>query len=162
MNTAHSSHPQPSFMFPSHLALDPSLVPLPATPDADLLHAPTVASATGHTPSHKVAGSRHKVIPSDPKGKGKRMLEVLDLDSSDSGGESEPPKAKNSHGGCQAGAGNYQDNDLKELLCLVEEELPIGGNGWKHVSVHFAQWASHHSRSTHDTKGLETKFKMVC
>ena len=78
-------------------------------------------------------------MPSDPKGKGKHKAEVLDLDSSGSGGESESVKPKNSHGGHWAGAGNYQDADLKKLLHQVKEELLIGGNGWKCVSVCFVQ-----------------------
>lgn len=142
---------------------NPSLIPLPATPDADLLHGPTVALATGHAPANKVAGCRRKVISSDPKGKGKRRVEdVSDLDSLDSGEESETLIVKNGYGGRRMGAGNYQHADLKELLRLVEEELPIGGHGWKRISTRFAQWASRHGRPTRDTKALETKFKMVC
>ena len=143
------------------LPTDPTLIPLPTTSDADL-HGPTAASALGRTPAVKVAGSCRKVIP-DLKGKGKcRLEEMSELDVSDSEGESEPSKAKNAHGGRRPGAGNYQNADLKELLRLVEEELPIGGHGWKRISTRYAQWASRHSQPTCDCKALETKFKMVC
>ena len=120
------------FEFFASTYTDPTLIPLPTTSDADL-HGPTAASASGCTPAVKVAGSCRKVIP-DLKGKGKRRLEEMsELDVSDSEGESEPSKAKNAHSGHQPGAGNYQDADLKELLCLVEGELPIGGHGWKQI-----------------------------
>jgi hypothetical protein len=138
-NTACASHSQtPSSRFPLHVAFDFSHIPLPTTPDANLHHPPTVASATGHTPADEVAGSSCKIMPSDLKGKGKCRLEVSDSDLG-SGRESKPPKTKGPHSGHYAGAGNYQNADLKELLCLVKKELSIGSNGWKHVFVHFAQ-----------------------
>lgn len=92
----------PSFMshsFASSPIHDPTHVPLPVSSDADLCHGPTVAAATGHTPTTKVSGSRRKVIPNDQKGKGKRKLDVSDLDSCSSGEDSEPTKVKGSHGG---------------------------------------------------------------
>ena len=160
MNAPSSSHCLASLNF-LPLPTDPTLIPLPTTSDADL-HGPNVASASGCTPAVKVAGSCRKVIP-DLKGKGKcRLEEMSELDVSDSEGESVPSKAKNAHGGRRPGAGNYQDADLKELLHLVEEELPIGGHGWKQISTRYAQWASHHSWPTCDSKALEMKFKMVC
>jgi hypothetical protein len=160
--TTGPSHSTPTFVFAPHSGLDPSQGPFPTTSTADLPHGPTMASATGHTPTSKVAGSRRKVPPSDPKGKGKRKLEeISDTEPSGSDEESEPSKAKNAHGGRRPGAGNYQDADLKQLLRLVEEELPVGGNGWKRIAARFAQWASRQGRPTRDAKALDTKFKMV-
>jgi hypothetical protein len=89
------------------------------------------------------------------------LEDASDLDLSGSDGETLNSKRK-AHGGRRAGAGNYQDADLKELLRLTEEELPIGGNGWKRISSRFAQWATCHSRPPRDAKTLEMKFKMVC
>jgi hypothetical protein len=97
------------------------------------------------------------------KALGKRkVIDISDVDSVDSGDESEVTRAKGSHGGRRQGAGNYKDDDINELLQLVEEELPIGGNGWKHISVCYEQWASRKGQPVHDVKALEMKFKGVC
>ena len=142
--------------------------PRPATPNKDPLHDPSVVATTGHSPTTKVAGVRHKrALPSnsqpDPKQQRKRKAdEVLDMDSSDSDNESETPKPKNTHGGRRQGAGNYQDTDLNELLRLIERHLPIGANGWKRIAASFAQWARRHRRPSRDVKSLESKYKSVC
>jgi hypothetical protein len=116
----------------------------------------------GHFPAASIAGSHRKAVAPNPKSNGKRKLaNTSDLDSSDSGGESEPAKGKSTHGGRRNGAGNYKDEDLRELLRLVEEELPIGAHGWKRVHARYAQWASRHGRPPHDPKAVENKFKMV-
>ena len=156
------SFPPPFISYPLNQAPDPTRIPLPATLDRDLHHGPTIASAVGYEPANKVGGSRHRATPSNSKALGKRkVINVSDIDSIDSGDESEVLKVKGSHGGRRQGAGNYKDDDLNELLRLVEEELPIGGNGWKRISVRYEQWATRKGRPVRNVKALESKFKGV-
>jgi len=137
----------------------PTDVPLPQSFDNDLTHGPTIAAATGHAPASFVAGSRrseqvHSKSTSasrTSRGKGKR--------SHESSSDDEKPIAKR---GRHAGAGNYTEGDLSQLLTLVEEELPIGQRGWKKVHEKFAKWAKKNNRPERDCKSIETKYKQVC
>ena len=131
----------PSFAgYSLNTAPNPTHIPLPATSDHDLLHGPAIASAVGYTPANKASGSRHKATPSNSKAQGKcKASDVSDIDSVNSGDESEVAKAKDPYGGCRPGAGNYKDDGIEELLHLVEKELPIDCNGWKCISVHYKQ-----------------------
>lgn len=146
----------PSFINYSNPAPDPACIPLPVSSDHDLRHGPTIASAVGYKPAIKAGGSRSKA-----PGK-RKVADISDMDSVDSGDESGVAKARGTHGGRRPGAGNYKDDDISELLRLVEEELPIGGHGWKRVSVRYEQWATRKGRPVRDVKALETKFKGVC
>jgi len=72
-------------MFPE--PVDPRLIPLPSSSDPDLTHGPTIARSLGHSPTKKVAGSRHTKQPSaefpatSNKAKGKRKRDAgSDLD----------------------------------------------------------------------------------
>ena len=162
-NLPTPSYPQLFVSYAPNPAPDPCRIPLPATSDADLHHGPTIASAVGCKPVAKTGGSRHKATASTSKGKGKRKsYDISDVDSMDTGDESEAPKAKRAHGGRRPGAGNYKDADIDELLRLVDEVLPIGGNGWKRIGVRYEQWATRNSRPARNAKALEEKFKGVC
>ena len=109
----------------------PTNIPLPHTSNNDLTHGPTIAAATSHTKASFVAGSqcsewvhlRSSSASHTGRGKGKRSCELLLESSSDD----EKPVVKQGH--C-AGAGNYTEGDLSQLLTLIEEELPIGQQGW--------------------------------
>jgi len=109
---------------------------LPSTSDADLLHAPTIAKATGHPAALKVAGSwcpNRSPSASPPptrKDKGKQKRNDLS-DVKDLSDLLAPPAKQPIHGGRRPGAGNYGEPELKEILHLVEAVLPFGQTGWK-------------------------------
>lgn len=154
--------PPPFTSYLSHPAPGPACIPLPASSDCDLHHGPTIASVVGYKPTTKAGGSRHRPTPSISKALGKwKVADVSDIDSVDSGDKSKVKKDKGSHGGHRPGVGNYKDDDIIELLQLVEEELPIGGNGWKHISFCYEQWATCKSHPVCDIKALKSKFKGV-
>ncbi|KAF9480325.1 hypothetical protein BDN70DRAFT_931797 [Pholiota conissans] len=147
---------------------DPSQIPLPSTSDADLLHGPTIASSIGYASTSKVAGLRRTKNPAveataTSNGKGKRKREDVE-DSSGSESDDahdEPPPKKTVHGGRRAGAGNYGNDELKQLLRLTEKELPVGQNGWKRIHEKYSAWAIKHGHSSRDAKSLEAKFKLM-
>ena len=148
-------------------AMDPQLMPLPSTSDADLLHGPTIAEATGHSAAPIVAGSRrpirsHTASPqlTQSKGKGKRKRDDLS-DADDLSDMEEPPTKQNTHGGRRPGAGNYGEPELKELLRLVESVLPFGQTGWQQVHSRYTTWATKNNKPLRDAKALENKFKTV-
>jgi hypothetical protein len=128
-----------------------------------------IAEAIGHSPAVKVARSRRAksretlAQPSEVKSKAKRKREddsgdsSTDLEDSDS-----PPQKQSAHGGRRAGAGNYQEQDIKALLKYTEKFLPIGQRGWKKVHEKYASWANVNSRPVREWKNLENKFKNVC
>jgi len=73
-----------------------------------------------------------------------------------------PPKKRSGHGGRRTGTGNYQEQDLKEMLHLVEKELPMGQRGWKRIHEKYATWAIAKGQPVREWKLLESKFKTVC
>jgi hypothetical protein len=147
---------------------DPRRIPLPPSSDNDLTHGPTVAHAIGYSPITKTAGFRRKNSretvpePTQAKGKGKRKRVNTDDDDSPQSDDSDaPPKKQGGHGGRRAGAGNYQEQDLKEMLRLVEKELPMGQRGWKRIHQKYAIWATAKGRPVREWNLLESKFKNV-
>ena len=149
---------------------DPHHFPLPASSDNDLTHGPTIAHAIGYSPTIKTAGTRRKKCnESAPeaareKRKGKRKRTDTDDDDSAQSEDSDAPPGpkKHGHGGRRAGAGNYQEQDLKEMLRLVEKELPLGQRGWKRIHQKYAIWATAKGRPIREWNLLESKFKNVC
>lgn len=57
---------------------------------------------------------------------------------------------------------NFTDEDKQELLRVVRNALPLGGNSWKTVGDMFNEWAKHNRRPERPFKSLEVKFKAVC
>lgn len=155
--------PSMDAQYPHSQLSDPRYLPLPSSNDNDLTHGPTIAHAIGYSPTIKTAGSRHKRSSETARGKGKRKRTYTDDDDSAQSEDSDaPPKKQNGHGGRRAGAGNYQEQDLKEMLRLVEKELPLGQRGWKRIHQKYAIWATAKGRPVREWKLLESKFKNVC
>ena len=135
----------------SHQNTSPTLLPH--------THGPTIAAATSHAPVSLVAGSWHseQVHPRSSsashssRGKGKWSYELLLESSSDN----EKPIAKHGH---LAGAGNYTEGDLSQLLTLVA----IRQWGWKKVHKRFVKWTKKNNQPEQDCKSIETKYKQVC
>ncbi|KAF8150800.1 hypothetical protein B0H34DRAFT_801727 [Crassisporium funariophilum] len=144
---------------------NPFQIPLPALSDADLHHGPTIANLIGYAPASKVAGSHHATsehtLSSKAKGKHKHVEPLASSGSNSDDVSDAPPAKKTAHGGRHAGAGNYGDPELKQLLCLVKKELPVGQNGWKRIHEKYATWAKKHGCSLCDAKALEAKFKLL-
>ncbi|KAG1730229.1 uncharacterized protein EDB91DRAFT_1006601, partial [Suillus paluster] len=138
----------------------PALLPLPQSSDKDLSDPVAIAEACGYTPTVKTAGSRCKVNPSKGKGRGKensaysttkkRAREILEDD--------DEARVKRGH---PHGSNNYSSADMKTLLNVVEEELPLGQRGWQAIHAKFAQWAKRAGRPDRKVTSLETKFKQL-
>lgn len=56
------------------------------------------------------------------------------------------------------GSPNYNDEDIKVLLDIVERCEPIGGNDWAYVSKQFNDYAPEIERPVRDIDSLRTKF----
>jgi hypothetical protein len=141
------------------MAVNPLLLPLPGNDedDADFTNPLTIARARGYSPAHKAAGSRQK-------SKGKQRADgPVDTSSQkhkhNVGVEEDVKPVKR---GCPYGSGNYSQDDLKALLDLAENELPLGQKGWQAIHAKYVKWARKHNRPERALKSLETKFKQVC
>ncbi|KAG1750201.1 hypothetical protein EDB19DRAFT_1825233 [Suillus lakei] len=47
--------------------------------------------------------------------------------------------------------------DVKTLLDLIEDVLPLGQKGWQVIYLKFTQWAIHHNHPHHKAQSLETE-----
>ncbi|KAG2071762.1 hypothetical protein BDR04DRAFT_1117436 [Suillus decipiens] len=61
-------------------------------------------------------------------------------------------------GSCHQAKG-LKGKDIKTLLDMVHQELPLGQHGWQAVHVRFCQWAKVNKWPEHKVSSLETKFK---
>ncbi|KAI5991705.1 hypothetical protein F5J12DRAFT_727258, partial [Pisolithus orientalis] len=59
------------------------------------------------------------------------------------------------------GAGNYTMSDMNMLLDCIEEELPLGQQGWQVVATKFNKWASKNGYPDCKVSSLETKYKQL-
>ncbi|KAG1723958.1 hypothetical protein EDB19DRAFT_1644979, partial [Suillus lakei] len=59
------------------------------------------------------------------------------------------------------GSNNYTSSDVKVLLDMVCQELPLGQRGWQAVHVKFGQWEKANGRPERKVTSLETKFKQL-
>lgn len=159
-----SPSPSGSHLPPPHAYQYPANIPLPESLDRDLRDPLVIAEARGYTPAIKTGGVRRKASRAN-KGKGKDK-ENTNLDSAD-----RPQKharaIEDDEDGTRAkrgrpnGSNNYSTADVKVLLDLVEDELPLGQKGWQLIHSKFTQWATRNGRPHHKAASLETKFKQV-
>jgi hypothetical protein len=151
---------------PSRHYIDPSAIPLPQGQDDDLLTPHVIAQAQGYVQSPKVAGARCGAKSKSDKSKGKEKENVvverskkrsrpIQLDNDDD----ELPRTKR---GRPQGANNYSVSDTNVLLNIIEDELPIGQQGWLAVMTKFNKRAIKSGRPERKQTSLETKFKQVC
>ncbi|KAG2076066.1 hypothetical protein BDR04DRAFT_994548, partial [Suillus decipiens] len=63
--------------------------------------------------------------------------------------------------GCPQGSNNYMTSDIKTLLDMVHQELPLGQRGWQAVHVKFCQWVKVNRWLECKVSLLETKFKQL-
>jgi hypothetical protein len=137
-------------------------MPLPQTCDKDLTDAATIMEAHGYTRAAKTAGSRHKVKATRGKGKEKENVSYThpkkrSRDNNDDDDDDDMPARR----GRPHGSNNYSTLDVKTLLNMVEEELPLGQRGWQAIHLKFGQWAKANGRPERKVTSLETKFKQV-
>jgi hypothetical protein len=141
--------------------IDPALLPLPQGSDKDLSDPLAVAEARGYAAAVKAAGSRRKVKPSKGKGQDKENSTIHDTTKKHArdvlGDDNDPPVKR----GRPHGSNNYTSADMKTLLDLVEDELPLGQRGWQTIHAKFSQWAKIAGRPDRKVTSLETKFKQV-
>ncbi|KAJ6587961.1 hypothetical protein B0H19DRAFT_1247684 [Mycena capillaripes] len=138
----YSFSPQASSSaFPPHL-IGPRFRPLPASDNRYLSESHAIASASLH-PAVKVAGVHQK-------DKGKKCQ--LPSDSEDSTG----PTPKH---GCPQGSSNYNKEDTRQFLKIIEKILPLGQKGWLLATSNFNQWAEENDRLQRTYESLETKYR---
>ncbi|EIW77799.1 hypothetical protein CONPUDRAFT_156983 [Coniophora puteana RWD-64-598 SS2] len=141
----------------------------PATPEDDSDDQAIMAGLSRELASaHQAGGSR----PSAPaKAKAKGRADVPQASSSkrkaphDAADEPVDAKKRTAPGfkGRIAGAPNYNNTDVGELLSIVRAVLPIGGRAWQEVERLHNEWAESTGRPTRSAKSLEAKFKqLVC
>ncbi|KAJ7772878.1 hypothetical protein DFH07DRAFT_146407 [Mycena maculata] len=135
----------PPYASSSHIPIDPRLIPLPHGNDHDLTDPAAIANAKGLKPAKKVAGARH--IDKDPKGKKRRL---------DSDSEDDRPTNKR---GRPSGSQNFSAADKKALFDPVQQELPLGGKGWKAVHQIYDTYRRANNRAKRSVSSLETKYK---
>ncbi|CAA7266075.1 unnamed protein product [Cyclocybe aegerita] len=152
-------HPPPPIAGPSRQpAIDPALLPLPEDDNDDFPPAhkllPKIAK-----PASKVAGSR---CPAPSKGKGKQKADTpATVSKWKAAGHADNELAAKhvKRGGRIAGAVNYNDDDIDQLLDLLEDHLPTGGYGWNTVGAAYNEWANSCGRPERTVKSLELKYK---
>jgi hypothetical protein len=122
------------------------------------------------------------VVPADPKGKKRRIEEVVDEPSKTkprkkaAAGKPAAKKPKKvvvkqevkkevksgSSNGRKPGAAGYSEKEIMKLLQLIQKYLPIGGAGWDLVMVQYNRWAKKNEFSCDRArKALRTKFDAV-
>ncbi|KAG2746074.1 hypothetical protein P692DRAFT_20642251, partial [Suillus brevipes Sb2] len=171
--TTPANFSQPHFSPPlsppgSRLALssayqDPARIPLPDSPDRDLCNPSMIAKSHRYTPAIKTGGAHRKTVTRAFKGKGK------DKENTNVNGGECPQKHAHipeddeddlrAKHGRPHGSNNYSSADVKALLDLVKDELPLGQKGWQVIHLKFMQWASHNEHPHCKAQSLETKFK---
>ncbi|KIJ43450.1 hypothetical protein M422DRAFT_47886 [Sphaerobolus stellatus SS14] len=60
--------------------------------------------------------------------------------------------------GRQVSAHKWADDEVKHLLNVVKELLPIGGNGWNEVMCHFNELGAEAGAPARNVKNLEARF----
>jgi hypothetical protein len=135
---------------PSHIPIDPALIPLPP-PGINELERERTGTPL---PVTKKGGSRH-AVKADPKGKGKGRAS-FNADKKRKRDDDEKGKK-----GRTKGAANYRDDEVQLLLDLAEAELPVGAKGWRNVGINHRQWCRENGRPERTDKSLKTKFKQV-
>ncbi|KAJ7806031.1 hypothetical protein B0H14DRAFT_3153066 [Mycena olivaceomarginata] len=154
-----SLHPATPVQRP--IPIDPALVPLPDSTDADLRHPPTVFSAMGLSKTEKVAGKRVKAhnrrdrsrSEDSHRAKGKTVKRPLHVSGSEDENE---PVAKR---GRPSGSANYSKKEIKQLFAIIEVQVPLGQKGWKAVHESYSAWAQLNGYPKRAEKALEGKYK---
>jgi hypothetical protein len=118
--------------------IDPALLPLPNSPDLDLTDAVTIAEAHGHTLAAKMAGSRRQVKGLRAKGKAKENIASANSKKC-SREDAEDDDEVHARRGRPQGSNNYTSLDVKVLLDMVHQELPLSQYGWQAVHIKFGQ-----------------------
>jgi hypothetical protein len=59
------------------------------------------------------------------------------------------------------GAPNYRPREVRMLLDLVDEELPVGAKGWNVIGARFRDWAAITENPARTDRSLEIKYKQV-
>ncbi len=167
--------------YPDHYASDPPSISALQPPEvqAPLTPAATSSRAVIEQPADKQkkrtsptnpdsSGTKKRFKPAAPKaedgksmgkdkGKGKGKAKPKEDDEDEDGCEDDAgPRS-----GRQTGSRNYSQADIKILLDVVEEVLPIGADMWACATKLFNQQAKKIGRPTREQKPLKTKFEAV-
>ncbi len=143
---------------PSSSMIDPALISLPNTADADLQDPVEIMKAKGRKAARKVAGARAKEKPYSQKESSSKKTQLNDVNPN---GEEEDDDTKEKRGR-PAGRSNFKKDDVSMLLKVVREVMPIGNISWSRAADLYNEWAKHHRRQERPFKSLEVKFKAVC
>ncbi|KAG2062127.1 hypothetical protein BDR06DRAFT_1027266 [Suillus hirtellus] len=107
--------------------INPVLIPLPHSDDMDQIYPTSIVEATSYIPATKTAGACHKAKA--PRAKGKEK---------ENAGYSNAKKCSQED---RDEDNNYTSLDIKSLLNIVKDKLPLSQHGWQTVQVKFCQWA---------------------
>ncbi|KIK34173.1 hypothetical protein CY34DRAFT_17907 [Suillus luteus UH-Slu-Lm8-n1] len=135
----------PLCQVPTNQMIDPVLLPLPDSPDFDLTDAVTIVEAHGHTLAVTTAGSHHQV--KGPRAKGMAKKKIASANSKKCFQEDAED--------------NDEVSDVKVLLDIVCQELPLGQREWQAVHVKFGQWEKANGQPKRKITSLEMKFKQL-
>jgi hypothetical protein len=125
-----------------------------------LTDAVTIAEAHGHILAAKTTGSHRQVKGLRAKGKAKENIASANS-KKHSQEDTEDDNEVHAWQGRPQGSNNYTSSDVKVLLDVVHQELPLGQRGWQAVHVKFGQWAKANGRPECKITSLEMKFKQV-
>ncbi|KAK2459528.1 hypothetical protein APHAL10511_008470, partial [Amanita phalloides] len=116
---------------------------------SEIAHPATKTAGSHHAPSSKMKG-KQKGNLHDPPVAGKQKRHI----------NNQPPPVKKQRGRI-SGATNYSSADIDALFDLIEEHLPLGGQGWNSVGDTFNSWSQENGCPSRTPKSLELKFKQI-
>ncbi|KAM5540745.1 hypothetical protein V8D89_005578 [Ganoderma adspersum] len=120
-----------------------------------------VRSSTAQKPPKPDKGKKRTAATEDaPSASASKKAKLTASKAASKSTEKQPARPQGS-GGRHPGSQNYTDPDLKMLLHLVADVLPIGGNGWARITDRFNKWAWDNNRPIRTQKPLKTKFDQM-
>jgi hypothetical protein len=162
-NDSRPQYPQtPSWSFqpfaPYNRTLPASSFNPPFNVPENVENVPPTTHTVHIPPPHRAARLRNAV--SATRGKGKMPLTSQGAKRGAASTDHPEPQQKKQRGRC-AGSANYSSEDINALLDILEEQLPLGGKGWKMATADFCKWADENGRPARTAKSLELKLKQV-
>ncbi|KAG1874731.1 hypothetical protein DFJ58DRAFT_638700, partial [Suillus subalutaceus] len=153
--------PSGSHLLPPSAHREPALIPLPDSLDMELRDPLVIAGSRGYAPAIKIGRARRKTRTNKSRGKDKENtnLDIADRPQKHARAIEDDEDDSRAKRGRPNGSNNYSTADVKVLLDLVEDELPLGQKGWQLIHSKFTQWAGLNGRPHRKATLLETKFK---
>ncbi|KAG1852889.1 hypothetical protein DFJ58DRAFT_661033 [Suillus subalutaceus] len=153
--------PSGSHLLPPSAHREPALIPLPDSLDMELRDPLVIAGSRGYAPAIKIGGARRKTRTNKSRGKDKENtnLDIADCPQKHARAIEDDEDDSRAKRGRPNGSNNYSTADVKVLLDLVKDKLPLGQKGWQLIHSKFTQRAGRNGRPHRKATLLETKFK---